>query len=593
MKSLQSTKTIGQRLLTNAIITAVTMSIVVGFIVFGEFQRASIRNQQAQAESFLSATQQVNIALLQARRWEKDFLLRLDPKYAPSVEAEVQHIDALAMQIQQEAQIPEMRNSAGLLVEAADHYLDAFKLVAQTQQQLGYNENEGLQGQLRDAVHEIETKLKEYDRPLLQVSMLTLRRKEKDFLLRLKEKYIGELAAEADKFRRLLAEDPVIPAADKAQIDQMLATYEASFNEYASLALRLEELKSDTSNAAAQLDPHTLILLEIAQGEKDAAAAQLESSWMLVVGFMFFGGVFIFYSLYFQSKKIRQTLWEIVAHLLTSSDQVQSASAQIAAGSQTLAEDSSMQAASLQDIAVSTGEIRSTVESNSVESRNAESNAQTALESARKGSQAMEKMTHAIGEIQEASKQTAHIIKTIDEIAFQTNLLALNAAVEAARAGDAGKGFAVVAEEVRNLAQRSAEAAKDTSELIEASVTRTELGVRTAEEVSATLESMQEGMESLAGQVHNVAEAVQAQFSRLDNMNNSLASIESKTQSVAASAEESASAGEELSSQTHELNRLIGELAHLSGSQKAATAYQENEKRWEDSEVASYPQLED
>ena len=191
----------------------------------------------------------------------------------------------------------------------------------------------------------------------------------------------------------------------------------------------------------------------------------------------------------------------------TASEQVASAAGQITSGSQSLAEGASEQASSLEEISSSLEEISSMTKQNSENSNQAKTLAQTARESADRGTTAMVRMTETIGKIKQSSDETAKIVKTIDEIAFQTNLLALNAAVEAARAGEAGKGFAVVAEEVRNLAQRSAEAAKTTTDMIEGSVKNSDEGVKVTEEVAEILSEIADGSRKVSDLVAEIAAA--------------------------------------------------------------------------------------
>jgi methyl-accepting chemotaxis protein len=181
------------------------------------------------------------------------------------------------------------------------------------------------------------------------------------------------------------------------------------------------------------------------------------------------------------------------------------------------------------------------------------------------GVSAMQRMSTSINDIKTSSDKTAKIIKTIDEIAFQTNLLALNAAVEAARAGEAGKGFAVVAQEVRNLAQRSAEAARNTAELIEAGQSNAESGVAVAVEVSANLEGIKESSGKVATLIAEIAAASSEQSQGIGQVNTAVSEMDKVVQSNAANAEESASAAEEMSSQAQELNSLVGELVSVVG----------------------------
>jgi methyl-accepting chemotaxis protein len=207
----------------------------------------------------------------------------------------------------------------------------------------------------------------------------------------------------------------------------------------------------------------------------------------------------------------------------------------------------------------------SMVSQNAENARMANQGAKSTQQSATQGRDAMMRMTDAIQKIKESSDQTAKIIKTIDEIAFQTNLLALNAAVEAARAGDAGKGFAVVAEEVRNLAQRSAEAARNTTELIEKAQTHSDNGVRVSNEVAAILNEIVGAALKVSQLAESVSASTEEQARGIDQVNQAVAQMNGVTQANAASSEEAASASEELSAQAEELNHIVEQLAAIVG----------------------------
>ena len=180
-----------------------------------------------------------------------------------------------------------------------------------------------------------------------------------------------------------------------------------------------------------------------------------------------------------------------------------------------------------------------------------------AQDSTNRGVESMNRLSEAIDRIKTSSDETAKIVNTIDEIAFQTNLLALNAAVEAARAGDAGKGFAVVAEEVRNLAMRSAEAAKNTADLIEESVENAESGVSINQEMLQNLEEINAQVSKVGAVMEEIATGSNQQNEGIEQISTGVDQVNTVTQQSAANAEESASAAEELSSQSAEMQNLV------------------------------------
>ncbi len=237
--------------------------------------------------------------------------------------------------------------------------------------------------------------------------------------------------------------------------------------------------------------------------------------------------------------------------------QVSSASDQISRGSQNLAEGANEQASSLEEISSSLEQMASMTNQNADYAKQANGLSQEANDFALQGNSGMKKMMEAVNRIKESSDETAKIVKTIDEIAFQTNLLALNAAVEAARAGDAGKGFAVVAEEVRNLAQRSAEAAKNTSAMIQESVENADEGVATSREVAELLEHIDESSGKVKTLVAEIAAASKEQAAGIEQVNTAVAQLNQVTQQNAANSEESASAAEELNSQAAQLTDMV------------------------------------
>jgi len=262
-----------------------------------------------------------------------------------------------------------------------------------------------------------------------------------------------------------------------------------------------------------------------------------------------------------------------VAHALDDgSNQVVSASSQVSAASQTLAEGSSEQASSLEETSSSLEEMSSMTKRNSENARKANELAKEARAAADKGVGDMQTMAAAMDAIKVSSDDIAKIIKTIDEIAFQTNILALNAAVEAARAGEAGMGFAVVADEVRNLAQRCAQAAKETAGKIEGAIVKTGQGVDISGKVAAALNEIVTKVRQVDELVTEVAGASREQTDGIDQINVAVGQMDKVTQSNAATAEESAAAAEELNSQAEVMKQSVAELLRLVGGKSEAVA---------------------
>ncbi|MHC4563133.1 MAG: methyl-accepting chemotaxis protein [Planctomycetota bacterium] len=279
------------------------------------------------------------------------------------------------------------------------------------------------------------------------------------------------------------------------------------------------------------------------------------------------------------ARGIVTALKRVIDGMTAGAEQTSSAAGQVSSASQSLAQGASEAAAAIEETTASVEEMSSMIKTNAGNAGEAKTLSESASSAANKGAEAMGRMSGAIDDIKKSSDETAKIIKTIDEIAFQTNLLALNAAVEAARAGEAGKGFAVVAEEVRNLAQRSAEAARNTADLIEGSVKNSDNGVAISKEVGAALEEIADGSGKVNDLVAEIAAASNEQSQGADQISQAVSQMDSVTQSNAANAEESASASEELSAQAEELNKMVQELQVMVGGSKARSSFERDADR--------------
>ncbi len=265
------------------------------------------------------------------------------------------------------------------------------------------------------------------------------------------------------------------------------------------------------------------------------------------------------------ANSLTKPITRVIDSLKGTAKEVFDASDQISHSSQRLAEGSGEQAASLEETSSSLEELASMTKQNADNAHQADVLTKDAKQMAADVSEKLAQMTKAVSDIGKNSEETSKIIKTIDEIAFQTNLLALNAAVEAARAGEAGAGFAVVADEVRALAMRSAEAAKNTSDLIGNTVTSVKEGERLNQDVNQTFEKNAETVGKTSALVSEIAAASQEQAQGIEQINRAIAEMDKVTQQTAANAEESASASEEMSSQAEGLQDIVGALVNLVG----------------------------
>ncbi len=258
--------------------------------------------------------------------------------------------------------------------------------------------------------------------------------------------------------------------------------------------------------------------------------------------------------------QMTDNLNSIFEEINSSSAQVSTGSHQVADGAQALAAGSTERAASVQELSSSISEVAERTKDNSDKADQAAKLADVIKHNAQKGSEQMDGMMQSVKDINEASQSISKVIKTIDDIAFQTNILALNAAVEAARAGQHGKGFAVVAEEVRNLAAKSAEAAKDTESLIADSMLMAEQGVKIAGETASSLSEIVSGINESTLLVTEIARASEEQSMSISQINVGIDQVAKVVQQNSATAEESAAASQEMSSQSAVLQELIAQF---------------------------------
>ena len=337
----------------------------------------------------------------------------------------------------------------------------------------------------------------------------------------------------------------------KAMADDFVANTEQMDAEQKAVFASLD-------NAVRMLDEMT----ETQNGEFDSRIRGTFFNILLFLSISIFAGICISMLI---SRSISGHLKRSLAGLSEASDQIAAASGQVASASQHLSEGAVNQASTVEETSSSLEEMSSMTKQNAENAGHADGLMQDVNRVIRDAGGSMKSLTVSMKATSKASEETNKIIKTIDEIAFQTNLLALNAAVEAARAGEAGAGFAVVADEVRSLAMRAADAAKNTSSLIESTTKQIKEGENLVEKTGRAFEEIARSTEKVAGFFSEISSASMQQAQGISQLNEAVDQIDSSSQQNAASAEECAASAEEMKAQMEEMDRMIADLGTLVG----------------------------
>jgi methyl-accepting chemotaxis protein len=399
-------------------------------------------------------------------------------------------------------------------------------------------------------------------RPVAELKAVATRLAEGDFEQEIKHHGAGEMGALADSFR---ATTQALRAA-VADVKTLIASAQAG-----NLSKRADASKY--SGGFAELVTGMNKVLEVVASPIQEANSVLERVAASDLTVRMRGN----YAGDFESIKLAtnnavETLERTLSEVQTAANQVSAAAGQITGASSQMARGAQSQAASIEEVLSSLEEITAMSKQSASQAQESRSHAQSATETAANGSASMGRLSHAVESIKSAADETSKIIKTIDEIAFQTNLLALNAAVEAARAGDAGRGFAVVAEEVRSLAMRSAEAAKNTTEVIERSLRKADEGVAINKEASVAFEAIGMQVKKVVEMITEIAESSQQQHDSVARINKGVDTVSRETQQGAAATEETASAAEELAAQAEMMRALAAQFTLGQGAAAASSA---------------------
>jgi len=370
----------------------------------------------------------------------------------------------------------------------------------------------------------------------------------------LSQERIGEIGKMAGSVEQFVGDAKNVYGSVLANPASMTADMQERMRQLAS---RTDAIKNDLQQLKERSSQDLHEKLNVVQRR---SAQQRWMSLALFIGTLVIAGVIVNLTI---RRSITSILTQAVAELTAAAAETATAASEISTSSQTLSQGASEQASSLEEVSASGEEINSMTQKNADHARSAAEKMSVAARQVEEANTRLTDMMRSMNEIDASSDKVSKIIRTIDEIAFQTNILALNAAVEAARAGEAGMGFAVVADEVRNLAQRCAEAARNTTTLIEESIQKTKAGKTKLDQVADTIRTVTVASGEVKVLVDEIQAASEEQARGMKQVSGALMQMEQVTQRNAAGAEETASSAQVLASQSGALEGIIGRLVGM------------------------------
>ncbi len=516
--------------------------------------------------SILKRTTKAITGLKNARFEEKRFLLKKDLEAFKKAKANLKDATESLQKIYAALTDESERNKVRSVMSLVDEYGKNLQKVVDLQTRRGLSHEKGLEGKFREDVDKVEKVVTEQNLKDLTILMLMCRRHEKDYLLLKDVKYLDHIAKHIKEFNEKMDMFGFSPD-DQAMLKKLLKDYYQGLASIVLIEKEIDAFLLRTDEIAAELDQQVTKFAESTNvsidthGEAVLSGLSFGQTFLIFVftGTVVLGlfiGFYIFHS-------ITKPVHRLVAGLNEGAVQVAFASSQVSSASQSLAEGASEQAASIEETSSSMEEMSSIVKQNANNSKEAARLVDISRQSMKTSHKFLKQTQGCMTKISSDGEKTYKLLKNIDEIAFQTNLLALNAAVEAARAGESGAGFAVVAGEVRNLAQRAANTAKDTEKLVGKTMEGMKEGVELVATTMKEFYQMGEDAKKVSELFNEISVASQEQSQGIEQINTAVAEMDKVVQQNAANAEESASASQEMSAQADQMKDMVNELVIL------------------------------